>query len=86
MSRRSKPKRITNFFGAFLLEIAAMAIFLFLFLQARAERQKSSDHEKGRFPFIQEISHQSPFGKLLDHQCNASRIERWNGFSISPWR
>lgn len=86
MSRRSKPKRINNFFGAFLLEIAAVAIFLFLFLQARAERQKSSGHEKGRFPFIQEISHQSPFEKLLEHQCNASRIERWNCFSFSPWR
>ncbi|MDA7923833.1 hypothetical protein N9B60_00420 [Mariniblastus sp.] len=84
MSRRSKPRRITNFFGAFLLETAAVVIFLFLFMQARAERQKSSDLERGRFPFIEEIAQQSPFEKLLAHQISASGIERWNCFSISP--
>ncbi len=58
MSRRTKPKRITNFLGAFLLETIAVAMFLFLFLQARAERQKSSHLERSRFPFIQEIAQQ----------------------------
>ena len=72
MSRRSKPRRITNFFGAFLLETAAVAMFLFLFLQARAERQKSSHQERGRLPFIQEIAQQSPFEKILAQQLNSS--------------
>lgn len=85
MSRRSKPRRITNFFGAFLLETAAVTIFLFLFLQARAERQKSSDLERGRFPFIQEIAQQSPFEKLLAYQDSPSGISRWNCFSDTIW-
>ena len=85
MSRRSKPRRITNFFGAFLLEAAAVVIFLFLFLQARAERQKSSDLERGRFPFVQEIAQQSPFEKLLAYQRSPSGIERWSFFSNTPW-
>ena len=85
MSRRSKPRRITNFFGAFLLETAAVAMFLFLFLQARAERQKSSHQERSRFPFIPEIAQQSPLEKLLAQQLNSSGIERWNYFSTTPW-
>ncbi|MDG1513173.1 MAG: hypothetical protein P8R31_15840 [Mariniblastus sp.] len=71
MSRRTKPKRIINFLGAFLLETIAVAMFLFLFLQARAERQKSSHLERGRFPFIQEIT----------QQLNVSGIERWSCLS-----
>ncbi len=81
MPRRTKPRRITNFFGTFLLETVAVALFLFLFLQARAERQKSSDLERGRFPFIQEIAQQSPFEKLLAQQLSSSSIERWSCFS-----
>lgn len=84
MPRRTKPRRITNFFGAFLLETIAVTLFLFLFLQARAERQKSSDLERGRFPFIQEIAQQSPFEKLLAQQLNSSSIERWSCFSNTP--
>jgi hypothetical protein len=47
-------------------------MFLFLFLQARAERQKSSHQERGRLPFIQEIAQQSPFEKILAQQLNSS--------------
>ena len=51
--------------GAFVVEGSAFVVFIFLFVQARAERQQESGLEKNQYPVIQEMFQQTPFHDLL---------------------
>ena len=64
MARR-KRKKSSSVLGAFVIEILALVVFIFLFVQARAERQKASSIEKSGMPVIQEMFQQTPFQDLL---------------------
>lgn len=60
-----KRKKSSSALGAFVMEGLALVVFIFLFVQARAERAQESELEKSRFPVIQEMFHQTPFQDLL---------------------
>lgn len=64
MARR-KQKKATTICSAFVIEGLSLVIFIFLFVQARAERQKESRLEKASFPVIQEMFQQTPFQELV---------------------
>lgn len=65
MARR-KRKKSTSVFGAIAIEAFAALIFVFLFTQARAERQKASGVEKEpAAPAIETVFQKMPFEDLL---------------------
>lgn len=63
MARKKKKKQTTSIFGALMIESLAVALFVFLFVQARAERQQES--ERSGFPVIQEMFEQTPVQILM---------------------
>ena len=64
MARR-KRKNSSSVFGAFVIEGLALVVFIFLFSQARAERQRESGVEKSGLPLIQQVFEQTPLQGLL---------------------
>ena len=62
---RQKRKKKSSALGAFVIEGLALVVFIFLFVQARAERAQESGLEKNQYPVIQEMFQQTPFQDLL---------------------
>lgn len=60
-----KRKKSSSVWGAVVIEGLALVVFIFLFVQARAERQQETGLEKTQLPARQEILEQTPFQDLL---------------------
>ena len=64
MARR-KRKQSPSIFGALLVELLALVVFLVLFTNARAERREESGRDNLGFPAFQEMLEQTPFRNLV---------------------
>ncbi len=66
MARKNRKRRKSSgMLGALVIEGLAVVVFIFLFSQARAERQQESELERSELPAIHEILEQTPLQGLL---------------------
>ncbi len=64
MAQRNR-KKSSSALGAVVIEGLALVVFVFLFVQARAERQRESGLERDQQPVIQNRFQQTPIQDLL---------------------
>ena len=65
MARRKRKKQSSSLFGALVIEGLALVVFVFLFAQARAERQAGNTPNHAAMPVLQGVFEQTPFHDLL---------------------
>jgi hypothetical protein len=82
MARR-KRKKSPSIFGALLVELFALVVFLVLFNQARAERKQESGRDNLGIPAIQGLLEQTPFrGMVAQNTVQPSQSRTvWNAMA-----
>jgi len=76
--KRTKRKSSTGLFGAIVIEALAVIVFVFLFVQARAERQLEADATDRRLPALSNWFEQTPFLDFMVHNPSESSLFDWN--------
>jgi len=65
MARRKRKKQASSIFGALVIEGLALVVFVFLFAQARAERQAEDSTGHEAIPVLQGMFEQTPFYDIV---------------------
>ena len=65
MARKKRKKQSSSMFGALVIEGLAVVFFIFLFAQARAERQADDSPSREAIPVLQGMFEQTPFYDIV---------------------
>ena len=67
MARKRRKKKSSSVFGALVIEGLAIVVLIFLFSQARAERQADDSTRPEALPVLQGMFEQTPFYDIVAH-------------------
>ena len=73
-----RKKQSQSLLGALVIESVAVIVFVMIFVQARAERQKEAAIEDRQIPVLSSMFEQTPLHDLLVQNENESSFFEWN--------